>query len=59
MPSSSGSGVACVELVPAHVRHGQAGRELQLADVAGNDAEAIGRAFLGALEQDLHAEADA
>ena len=47
------------ESVPAHVRHGDAGGVRQQSHAAGDHAERLGRALRGALEQHLHAEADA
>ena len=38
---------------------GRPGSDCRLPNVSGNDAEAVGGAFLGAIEQQLHAEADA
>ena len=51
--------VADLDTAPAHVRHWALGFWLQRADPTGNDAEAIDIVFLTALEQQLHAEADA
>ena len=47
------------QVVPAHVRLGFSGFELQLADGTGDHAQAVHRALVGAIEQQLHAQADA
>src|SRR4051794_18526812 len=45
------------EAAPAHVRDRAAGRGLEAADAAGEDAEALGVLLFAALEKQLHAEA--
>ena len=47
------------KLIPAHVRNGPSLRRLKTFDLVGEYAETVGIPFFRALEEELHAEADA